>query len=64
MPASFPFVDRKKILGGVLLIFAGAVLMLAGRENPPILLQIIYTLLLGVGLFLYLWGRFFSRDKV
>ena len=56
-------IDRKKVYTGVVLICAAVLLMLIGQKNPSPFLQIFWVILLGVGLLLYLWGRFFSRGK-
>ena len=54
-------IDRKKILGGVFFICLAVLLMLLGEKYPSSTLQGIWVSLLGLGLSLYLWGRFFSR---
>ena len=54
-------IDRKKIFSGVFFICLAVLLMLLGEEHPSPTLRGIWVSLLGLGLFLYLWGRFFSR---
>lgn len=56
-------IDRKKVFPGVLLLCLGVLLMLMGRENASPIWQVTWLILLGLGLFLYLWGRFFSRGE-
>jgi hypothetical protein len=56
-------IDRKKVYTGVVFLCAAVLLMLIGQEISPPFLQIFWVILLGVGLLLYLWGRFFSRGK-
>ena len=56
-----PNIDRKKILSGVFFICLAVLLMLLAEKYPSPTLQGIWVSLLGLGLFLYLWGRFFSR---
>ncbi len=55
--------DRKKIYAGVVLLCAAALLMLIGQDIPSPSFRVLWVVLLGAGLFLYLWGRFFSRDR-
>ena len=55
-------IDRKKIFSGVFFICLAVLLMLLGEKHASPILQGIWVSLLGLGLFLYLWGRFFSRD--
>jgi hypothetical protein len=56
-----PNIHRKKVFSGVLFMCVAVLLMLMGRENASPLWQVIWVSLLGLGFFLYLWGRFFSR---
>ena len=54
-------IDRKKIFSGVFFICLAVLLMFLGEKNASPTLQGIWVSLLGLGVFLYLWGRFFSR---
>ena len=54
-------IDRKKVFSGVFFICLAVLLMLLGEKHALPTLQGIWVSLLGLGLFLYLWGRFFSR---
>jgi hypothetical protein len=56
-------IDRKKVYTGVVFLCAAVLLMLIGQENPLPIFKILWVILLGVGLLLYLWGRFFSRGS-
>ncbi len=56
-------IDRKRIYMGVLMICVAVLLMLIGQENPSRAFQVVWIVLLGIGLLFYLWGRFFSRDN-
>ena len=56
-------VDRKKVYTGIVLLCAAVLLMLIGQKNSSPFFQIFWVILLGAGLLLYLWGRFFSRDR-
>jgi hypothetical protein len=56
-------IDRKKVYTGVVFLCAAVLLMLIGQENPSPIFNILWVILLGVGLLLYLWGRFFSRGS-
>jgi hypothetical protein len=56
-------IDRRKIYTGVVMICVAVLLMLIGQESAPLVLQVVWILLLGVGLLFYLWGRFFSRGN-
>ena len=53
-------IDRKKVYTGVVLICAAVLLMLMGQEIDLPFFQVFWVILLGAGLLLYLWGRFFS----
>ena len=57
-------IDRKKVYTGVVLICLAVLLMLIGQEIDSPFFQIFWVILLGAGLLLYLWGRFFSRSRV
>ena len=54
-------IDRKKVYIGVFFLCVAAVIMLAEGENSPEGFRVLWMLLFGVGVFFYLWGRFFSR---
>jgi hypothetical protein len=56
-------IDRKKVFPGVVFLCAAVLLMLMRRENSSLVWGTIWVGLLGLGLFLYLWGRFFSRGE-
>jgi hypothetical protein len=56
-------IDRKKVFSGVLFICVAVLLMLMGEKHASPTLQGIWMSLLGMGVFLYLWGRFFSRGE-
>jgi hypothetical protein len=55
-------INKQKVFTGVILICAGALVMLMGQESASPLYKTIWVGLLGLGIFFYLWGRFFSRD--
>jgi hypothetical protein len=56
-------VDRKKVFYGVLFICVAVLLMLMGEKHASPTWQGVWVSLLALGLFLYLWGRFFSRGE-
>jgi len=56
-------IDRKKVYVGLVLLCTAVLLMLVGQGNPSLFLRIFWVILLGVGILLYLWGRFFSRGS-
>lgn len=56
-------IDRQKLFTGVILLCTGAILMLLGQEISSPLFKTIWMALLAVGIFFYLWGRFFSREE-
>jgi hypothetical protein len=56
-------IDRQKVFTGVILLCTGAILMLLGQEISSPLFKTIWMTLLAVGIFFYLWGRFFSREE-
>ena len=55
-------IDRQKVFTGVILLCTGAVLMLLGQEISSPFFKTAWMTLLAVGVFFYLWGRFFSRE--
>jgi hypothetical protein len=55
-------IDRQKVFTGVILLCTGAILMLLGQEISSPLFKTAWMTLLAVGIFFYLWGRFFSRE--
>ena len=57
-------IDRKKVYTGVGMLCAAVLLMLVGQESTSPVFQVLWILLLGIGLLFYLWGRFFSRRDV
>jgi len=56
-------INRQKVFTGVILLCAGAVLMLLGQEISSPFFKTAWMILLAVGIFFYLWGRFFSREE-
>jgi hypothetical protein len=56
-------IDRQKVFTGVILLCTGAILMLLGQGISSPLFKTIWMALLAVGIFFYLWGRFFSREE-
>ncbi len=56
-------INRQKVFTGVILLCTGAILMLLGQEISSPLFKTVWMALLAVGIFCYLWGRFFSREE-
>jgi hypothetical protein len=56
-------IDRQKLFTGVILLCIGGLLMILGRGISSPFYKTAWMGLLGVGLFFYLWGRFFSRAR-
>jgi hypothetical protein len=56
-------IDRRKVYPGVAMICAAVLLMLIGQESASLVFQVVWIILLGIGLLFYLWGRFFSRGN-
>ncbi len=56
-------IDRRKVYTGVAMICAAVLLMLIGQERTSLVFQVVWIILLGIGLLFYLWGRFFSRGS-
>ena len=54
-------IDRKKVYTGVAILCVAVLLMLVGQERTSPAFQVLWILLVGIGLLFYLWGRFFSR---
>jgi hypothetical protein len=63
MQDSSRFIDRNKVITGALLICLGVILMLITAENSSSFSQALWVGLLAVGVFFYLWGRFFFRGS-
>ncbi len=63
MPEASRKINKPKVLTGVILICAGVLIMLMGEESASPFLKTLWVGLLGVGIFFYIWGRFFSRDE-
>ena len=57
-------IDRQKLFTGVILLCIGALLMILGQEISSPFYKTAWMGLLGVGIFFYLWGRFFSQEDV
>jgi len=55
--------DRTKVYTGVAIICIAVLLMLISQESTSLLFQVVWVILLGIGLLFYLWGRFFSRGN-
>ena len=62
MPESPRKIDKPKVIAGAILICAGALMMLLGQDSASPLFKTIWVGLLGLGIFFYLRGRFFSRE--
>jgi hypothetical protein len=56
-------IDRKKVFAGVLFLCVAVFIMLVEHGHASLIWQGIWVFLLGLGLILYLWGRFFSRGE-
>ena len=55
-------INRQKLFAGVILICTGALLMILGQRISSPLFKTVWMALLALGIFFYLWGRFFSRE--
>jgi hypothetical protein len=55
-------INRQRVFTGVILLCVGMLMMLMGQESASPVFKTIWVGLLGLGLFFYLWGRFFSRE--
>ena len=60
MRDSTRFIDRRKVITGAVLICLAVILMLIAGENGGPLSRSFWMGPLAVGIFFYLWGRFFS----
>jgi len=63
MPELSRKINRQKVFTGVILLCTGALLMLLGQEVSSPFFKTVWMALLAVGIFFYLWGRFFSREE-
>jgi hypothetical protein len=55
--------NRQKIYFGISFLCLAAILMLTEKDQAYPFLRGIWGLLAAVGVFFYLWGRFFSRPS-
>jgi len=55
-------INRQRVFTGVILLCVGMLMMLIGQESASPVFKTIWVGLLGLGIFFYLWGRFFSRE--
>jgi hypothetical protein len=55
-------INRQRVFTGVILLCVGMLMMLMGQELASPVFKTIWVGLLGLGIFFYLWGRFFSRE--
>jgi len=55
-------INRQKVFTGVILLCTGAIIMLLGQRISSPLFKTVWMALLALGIFFYLWGRFFSRE--
>ena len=55
-------INRQRVFTGVILLCVGMLMMLMGQESASPVFKTIWVGLLGLGIFFYLWGRFFSRE--
>lgn len=62
MPEPSRKINKQKVFTGVILICAGVLMMLMGEESASPIFKTIRVGLFGLGIFFYLWGRFFSRE--
>jgi hypothetical protein len=62
MPEPSRKINKQKVFTGVILVCAGVLMMLLGEESNSPVFKTIWVGLLGLGIFFYLWGRFFSRE--
>jgi hypothetical protein len=62
MPEPSRKINKQKVFIGVILVCAGVLMMLMGEESASPVFKTMWVGLLGLGIFLYLWGRFFSRE--
>ena len=63
MPEPSRKINKQKVFTGVILVCAGVLMMLMGEQSTSPVFKTIWVGLLGVGIFFYLWGRFFSREE-
>jgi len=63
MPELSRKINRQKVFTGVILLCTGAILMVLGQEISSPFFKTVWMALLAVGIFFYLWGRFFSREE-
>ncbi len=56
-------IDRKKIYAGVFFLCLAVLMMLVFQESSSLLARGAWILPLGIGLLLYIWGRFFSGEE-
>jgi len=62
MPEGSRKINKQKVFTGVILICAGVLMMFLGEESASPVIKMVWVGLFGLGIFFYLWGRFFSRE--
>ena len=55
--------NRGRIYTGVVLLCTAVLLMFMEKEESPPLRKVVWISLFALGIFFYLWGRFFSRGE-
>lgn len=61
MPYRQGNISRKKVFSGVAFLCAAVLLMLIKSEDISLAGRLIWLPLFSLGIFFYLWGRFFSK---
>jgi hypothetical protein len=58
-----PHLDRNKIYAGVFFLCIGVIFMITGGEEASTVRNMVWIPFFGLGLMLFLWGRFFGRKQ-
>ena len=61
MPYHRRNISRRKVFSGVALLCAAVLLMLIKSEDISFAWQVAWIPFFSLGIFFYLWGRFFSK---
>ncbi len=54
-------INRQRVFSGVIILCGSVLLMIVKNKDISLTWQLIWLLFFGLGIYLYIWGRFFSK---
>jgi hypothetical protein len=54
-------INRPRVFSGVIILCGSVLLMIIKNKDISLTWQLIWLLFFGLGIYLYIWGRFFSK---